>query len=144
MQIPRARQVGQSWLTSPFTSIQCLIGSLRALLTKPIPDAVFHSITQLIQGVVQWARNMCSGMSCRSHSKGISLLCISVLMSVFGPQMCTDHLRRVVRESDSTLLIRENTSILGRSFLCTMARAWKKIPKSRLCWNISLSELELI
>ena len=41
MHVPRARKVGQSWLTTPFTSLQCLVGSMRAILVKPLPDAVY-------------------------------------------------------------------------------------------------------
>ena len=38
--VPRARRVGQSWVTTPFTSIQSFMGSLRVILTKPLADAV--------------------------------------------------------------------------------------------------------
>jgi len=38
--VPRARRVGQTWLTTPFSVLQCLLGSIRAVLVNPLPDAV--------------------------------------------------------------------------------------------------------
>jgi beta-1,4-N-acetylglucosaminyltransferase len=38
--VPRARRVGQSWLSTPWDCVLCLVGCLRAFVEGGIPDVV--------------------------------------------------------------------------------------------------------
>jgi beta-1,4-N-acetylglucosaminyltransferase len=40
VEIPRARKVGQSWLTTPWSCIVCLAGCLSAFRSGGVPDVV--------------------------------------------------------------------------------------------------------
>lgn len=40
VEIPRARRVGQSWLTTPFSCLACLWGCLKAFMSHGIPNTL--------------------------------------------------------------------------------------------------------
>jgi len=40
LEIPRARLVGQSWLSTPWTCAACLVGCVRAFTRVGLPDLV--------------------------------------------------------------------------------------------------------
>jgi len=40
LEIPRARLVGQSWLSTPWTCVACLVGCVRAFARVGLPDVV--------------------------------------------------------------------------------------------------------
>jgi beta-1,4-N-acetylglucosaminyltransferase len=71
--VPRARKVGQSWLTTMFTSLHCLTASFTAVLRSPLPDAVLPPTIHTNPDPLQRSRNLRPNMSSRLTSAGTAL-----------------------------------------------------------------------
>ena len=136
--VPRARHVGQLWVTSVFTSIQSLFGSLKAVLSKPLPDAVTrifcHSkcrFCAMVQGHVSLSVWLLSSLE-------YLVFKFQYLIAVLWGQIYTYHICRIICKGGRSVTVRENTFVCGRSFFCSMAGACKEIPTGGISGYIGL------
>ena len=97
--------MGQSWLTSPITSIQSLLGGFTAVLAKPLPDAVLSHLVWLAALIPR------------------VFLHLNALITVLWSQTYSHRIRRVICKSNGVVTVGEDITLSGGSILCTVACA---------------------